>query len=149
MQLYFKLSQFSFLYLSINPIFLWLLDILCAKELVYVTDRAAVRADFVVNRVQVNPLPWWLWALQSQAGALRACVLNDCSMLSFADVCFCYSVQSGPMRWSSRLEWSLNCIRMFLCSTLPKRGGNRSRACLCLWKQFVCENNLQKKFRVP
>lgn len=47
------------------------------------------------------------------------------------------------MQWSSCLEWSLNCIRMFLRSTLPMRGGRQVQRCVC-----ICENNLQNKFRV-
>lgn len=79
-----------------------------------------------------------------QALALRLCFKW---LLSAQVVCFYCSVQSAPKRRSTRLEWSfLKCIRMFLCSTLPVRGGRHVQRCLSV---FVCENYVQIMFRVP
>lgn len=72
-----------------------------------------------------------------QLTALRMCVLNECSMLKL----FVFIIQCNPVQCDG-LEWSLNCVRMFLCSTLPMRGGRQVQRCLC-----VCENSLQNKFR--
>lgn len=112
-----------------NPTHLWSPDILCAEVLASVADRAAIGADFVVNL----EFRWIFsaWSFRSRQSKFKhsELVFDDCSLLK-SFVCI---VQCNPVQCDG-LEWSLNCIRMFLCSTLTHE--RQFQMCVC-----VCEND--------
>lgn len=78
--------------------------------------------------VQVNFSAWSFRSRQSKFKHSEL-VFDDCSLLK-SFVCI---VQCNPVQCDG-LEWSLNCIRMFLCSTLTHE--RQFQMCVC-----VCEND--------